>query len=78
MTSNFNIRDRDWNSSYLYYLAYSDILTNIANSFELRLSFAIQQVLMKYTNNSNDFNSVIDLIVMRHFEHGQFFFSFIF
>ena len=41
MTSNFNIRDRNWNSSYLYYLAYSDILTDIANSFEIRLSFAI-------------------------------------
>jgi len=65
MTSNFNIRDRDWDSSYLHYLAPSDILTDVANSFELVLSFYIHQVLMRYIDNSNNSNSVIDLIFLQ-------------
>ena len=62
MTGDFNIRNKNWDSSYLHYSAHSDILTDIANSFELRLYFAIQQVLIRYADNSNNSNSVIDLM----------------
>jgi len=46
-------------------LAHSDILIDIANYFEIRLSFTIQQVLMRCTNNSNNSNSIIDLIIFQ-------------
>ena len=65
MTGNFNIRNRDWDSSYLYYLAHSDILTDVADSFKLILFFSIYQVLTRYMDNSNDSNFVIDLIFLQ-------------
>jgi len=42
MANTFNIRNKDWDSSYSYYLAHNDILTDVADSFELILSFSIQ------------------------------------
>ena len=65
MTGNFNIRDRDWDSSYLHHLAHSDILIDAADSFELMLFFSIHQVLTRYMDNSNDSNFVIDLIFLQ-------------
>jgi len=38
----------------------TDILMEIANSFNLRLSISVNQVLTQYANNTNDSNSVID------------------
>ena len=44
MTGNFNIRDNDWNLSYLYHLIYVDILREIADSFDLELLLSMNQV----------------------------------
>jgi len=41
MMEDFNIRDRDWDLSCLYHLAYIDTFTDVADSFELRLSFPV-------------------------------------
>ena len=40
MAGNFNIRDSDWDLLYLFYSSYSDSLVEIANSFNLTLSFS--------------------------------------
>ena len=37
MIGNLNIRDNDWNLSYLYYSTYIDILREITDSFNLEL-----------------------------------------
>jgi len=58
----FNIRNNDWDLLYSHYLLYVDILREIADLFDLELFTPINQVLMRYLNNSNDSNSVIDLM----------------
>jgi len=40
----FNIRNSDWNLSYLFHSFYSDILVEIVDFFDLTLSLAIQQI----------------------------------
>ena len=41
MASDFNIRDSNCNSSYSFHLIYSDTLLNIADLFDLKLSYSI-------------------------------------
>jgi len=38
MTRDFNIRNSNWDLSYPHHLAYSDILMEVADSFDLKLS----------------------------------------
>ena len=38
MTRKFNIKNRDWDSFYLFHLVYSDLLFDIADSFNLLFS----------------------------------------
>ena len=50
---------------FLYFiLVHSNTFTYIANSFELRLFFPVHQVLMRYTNNHNNSNSIINLMFL--------------
>jgi len=65
MTEDFNIRDNDWDSYYLYYSVYNNIFIEVADSFNLKLFSSINQVPTQYTNNPNDFNSVIDPIFLQ-------------
>lgn len=37
MAGDFNIRDRDYDSSYFFYLSHSDSLMEVADSFNLKL-----------------------------------------
>jgi len=46
MTGDFNIRDNDWDSSYLHHSTSADNLREIAESFDLELSMPVNQVLM--------------------------------
>jgi len=52
IVEDFNIRDNNWNSSYLYHLIYIDTLREIADSFNLELSLSINQLSTQYTDNS--------------------------
>jgi len=47
-----------------YHSVYTDTLLEIADSLNLDLSTSINLVLTQYTNNSQDSNSVIDLIFL--------------
>ena len=64
MARNFNIRDKDWNPSYLHYSAHSDVLMEVANSLKLKLSSSVYQVLTQYADNTNDSNLVINFIFL--------------
>jgi len=64
IVEDFNIRNFNWDSSYHFHLVYSNLLLDIADLFDLKLSVSIQQVSTCYANNSNDANSVINLIFL--------------
>lgn len=64
MTGNFNIRNNNWNLFYFFHSSYNNILVEIVDSFNLILFSAIQQVLTQYSNNENNFNSVINLLFL--------------
>jgi len=64
MAGNFNIRDRKWDSFYLFYSTYSDFLLEVTDSLELKLSSSIYQVPTHYTNNSNNSNLVINFMFL--------------
>ena len=65
MTSDFNIRDRDWNPEYLFHLIYSNLLLEIANTSDLSFSHFTNPVPTRYLDNNNDLNSIINLIFFR-------------
>ena len=64
ITGDFNIRDNDWNPLYPHHSTHADSLKEIADSFYLELSTPIDQVLTQYADNSQDMNSVLDLIFL--------------
>ena len=41
MASNSNIKDRYWNSSYPFHSTHSNVLFDIMDSFDLKLSYPI-------------------------------------
>jgi len=65
MTGDFNIRDRDWDPGYPFYSSHSDILMNIADSFNLSLSNLTNHVVTKYLDNDDTSNLMIDLMFLR-------------
>jgi len=64
MTGDFNIKINNWDLLYSHYSVYTDTLIKTTDSFDLRLSISIIQVLIWYTNNPNESNSVIDLMFL--------------
>ena len=64
MTGDFNIRDSSWDPLFPHYLIYWNILTDIANSMNLCIFKSTNQVPTRYSDNSNDSNSVIVLIFL--------------
>ena len=64
MTSNFNIRDSLWDPGEGFHSSHSNLLFDIMNSFNLDLSEPINCVSMKYSDNSQELNSVLDLIFL--------------
>ena len=64
MTGDFNIRDNIWDSLFPHYSVYNDTLTDIADSLNICLSKATNQVSTRYTDKSNVLNSVINLMFL--------------
>ena len=64
MTGNFNIKYSNWDLAYPFHSSYSDHLVEIAESFDLLLSSAVQQISIKYSDNANNSNLVIDLMFL--------------
>ena len=65
IVSNLNIRDSIWNLLFSFYSIHSNLLVDVADSFDLMLSYSTNQVLTRYSDNMNDANSVIDLMFLR-------------
>ena len=67
ITSDFDIRNNNWNSLFPYYSMHADCLLEIAELFNLEKFSPINLVPIKYTDNSNDSNSIIDLMFFRDY-----------
>ena len=64
MTGDFNIRNNLWNPNFSYHPAYRDILLEIADLFQLKLSNLTESFLTRYLDNDQDSNSVLDLVFL--------------
>jgi len=65
MTGDFDIRDSIWNSLISFNLIYSNLLVDVADSFDILLSLSTNQVPTRYSDNVNNANFVIDIIFLR-------------
>jgi len=65
MTGDFNIRDRDWDPDYPFHSSHSDILMDIADSFNLSLLNPTNYIATRYLDNDDTSNLVIDLMFLR-------------
>ena len=65
ITDDFNIRDNNWNPSYLYHSTHADTLSEVANILNLEQSSSINLVSTRYADNLNNYNSIIDLMFLR-------------
>ena len=63
MTGNFDIRDSNWDSLFLFYSAHNDLLINIADTFDLSFSHSTNSVPTRYSDNDNNSNSVNDSVI---------------
>jgi len=65
MTGNFNIRDSNWDPDYSFHFVYSDLLFDIVDTFNLSFSHPTYPISIRYSDNSENSNSAIDLIFLR-------------
>jgi len=65
MSSDFNIRNSDWNPSFPHHLMHANHLLEIADLLNLERLLSINLVPNRYTDNPNNSNSVIVLIFLR-------------
>ena len=66
MTSDFNIRDRLWDSSFPFHSSISDNLFIIADSFDLTLSNPTNPCPTRYSDTTGESNSIIDLMFLHY------------
>jgi len=64
MTGDFNIQDCLWNLLFNYHSSISDDLFVIVNSLNLSLSYPTNQVPIRYSDNVNNANLVINLMFL--------------
>ena len=62
MTGNFNIRDSNWDSHAHHHSIHTDNLLTIADSLGLEFSPSLNPDPTRYADNSQDSNSVLDLV----------------
>ena len=62
MLENFDIRNSNWDPSFLYHSHYCDLFTDIVDSMNLCMSKFTNQVPIRYLDNSSNSNLVIDLM----------------
>jgi len=64
MTSDFNIRDSDWDPNFYNHFIHTEDLTIIADSLGLKLFPSSNPGPTRYANNLCDSNSVLDLVFL--------------
>ena len=64
MTGDFNIRNNFWDPNFPHHSYYKDTLFEIADSLGLEISKPIENIPTRYSDNSQDTDSVIDLIFL--------------
>ena len=64
MTSDFNIRVSLWDPNFPHHSSHSDILLEIADSFQIKLSKPVIFLPIRFANNAWDLNSVLDLVFL--------------
>ena len=70
---NFNIRDSDWDPDFCHYSIYTEDLLTITDSLGLKLSLPLNPSPTRFANNTQDSNSIIDLVFLppENREFGQ-------
>jgi len=66
MTGDFNIRDSLWDLSFPFHSSISDDLIIIADSFNLALSTPINPCPTRYSDTTEEANSIIDLMFLHY------------
>jgi len=64
MTGNFNIRDSDWDPNFQHHSTHTKDLLTITDSLGLELSPPLNPGPTRYTDNTQNSNSVIDLVFL--------------
>jgi len=64
MTGDFNIRDSLWDPAFPHHSSHSNTLFEIADSFQIDLSRPVIFSPTRFTDNTRDLNSVLDLIFL--------------
>ena len=65
ITGDFNIRNNNWDLIYPHYSTFTNILMKIFHSFNLEISFSVNWVSIRYLDNLNDSNLVINLMFLQ-------------